>query len=118
MNDLEIRLECLKHAVADDSDDTVSLANRFYTFVTGGHPERAEDPLANFLAACAHREEDASVLSVSLYDAFLGWCEVTGCPGWSQKGFSKAMLDAGFSKKATPHGMEWRGLRLAGEVSQ
>lgn len=46
-----------------------------------------------------------------LHDTYLAWCEQAGGAGWSNKGFKKAMLDKGFTQKASD-GIKWLGIAL------
>lgn len=69
------------------------------------------DPLARFLKLCTETDPQGRIQSSRLYEVFVAWCKAAGEREWSQKGFSKAMLDKGFSKKASD-GMQWLGMRL------
>jgi DNA primase catalytic core len=74
------------------------------------------DPLARFLKLCTEVDPAGRIQSSRLYDVFVAWCKAAGEREWSQKGFSKAMLDKGFTKKASD-GMQWLGMRLVREAS-
>lgn len=74
------------------------------------------DPLARFLKLCTAQDPQGRIQSSRLYEVFLGWCKAAGEKEWTQKGFSKAMLDKGFTKKASD-GMQWLGIRLIREAS-
>ncbi|WP_447727262.1 phage/plasmid primase, P4 family [Sphingomonas koreensis] len=76
------------------------------------------DPLARFLTMCVEVTGDFQkdrVQSSKLHEVFVGWCKVAGEREWSQKGFTKAMLDKGFKKKPSD-GMQWLGMRLIKQV--
>jgi len=69
------------------------------------------DPLARFLKLCTEMDPQSRVQSSKLHEVFVAWCKAAGEREWSQKGFTKAMLDKGFVKKASD-GMQWIGMRL------
>lgn len=69
------------------------------------------DPLARFLKLCTEMDPDSRVQSSKLHEVFVAWCKAAGEREWSQKGFTKAMLDKGFVKKASD-GMQWIGMKL------
>lgn len=69
------------------------------------------DPLARFLKLCTEIDPQGRIQSSKLHEVFVAWCKAAGEREWSQKGFSKAMLDKGFQKKASD-GMQWLGMRL------
>jgi putative DNA primase/helicase len=75
------------------------------------------DPLARFLRLCTEPDPDpnAKVQSSKLHEVFCAWAKAAGEREWTQKGFSKAMVEKGFSKKASD-GMQWLGLRLIKSV--
>lgn len=73
------------------------------------------DPLARFLRLCTIVDPDARVQSSRLHGVYAAWCKAAQEREWSTKGFSKAMIDKGFKKKASD-GMQWLGLRLVREV--
>jgi DNA primase len=73
------------------------------------------DPLARFLKLCTEIDPQGRIQSSRLYEVFVAWCKAAGEREWSQKGFSKAMLDKGYQKKASD-GMQWLGMRLVREV--
>lgn len=73
------------------------------------------DPLARFLRLCTEPDEAGKVQSSRLYGVFQAWCKVAGEKEWTQKGFSKALLDKGHRKKASD-GMQWLGMRLIREA--
>lgn len=74
------------------------------------------DPLARFLKLCTAQDPQGRIQSSRLYEVFQAWCKAAGEKEWSQKGFSKAMLDKGFTKKASD-GMQWLGMRLIRDAS-
>ena len=74
------------------------------------------DPLARFLRLCTEMDPDGRVQSSRLHEVFLAWGQAAGEREWSQKGFSQAMLNKGFTKKASD-GMQWLGLRLVREAN-
>lgn len=69
------------------------------------------DPLARFLRLCTVHDPASRVQSSKLHEVFAAWCKAAGEKEWTQKGFSKAMADKGFAKKASD-GMQWLGLKL------
>ncbi len=76
-----------------------------------GAPVPLDDMLARFLADCTIAQPCARVQSSALYEAFDGWCRQNGERCWSQKGFSRAMSDAGY-EKVVREGVRWVGVRL------
>ncbi|KEZ00603.1 DNA primase [Sphingomonas sp. BHC-A] len=74
------------------------------------------DPLARFLKLCTVTDPHERIQSSKLYEVFVAWCKAAGEREWSQKGFSKAMLDKGFQKKASD-GMQWLGMKLVREAA-
>lgn len=74
------------------------------------------DPLARFLKLCTAMDPESRIQSSKLHEVFVAWCKAAGEREWSQKGFSKAMLDKGFVKKVSD-GMQWIGMRLTKQVS-
>jgi putative DNA primase/helicase len=74
------------------------------------------DPLARFLRLCTAADPDGRVQSSRLYDVFAAWCKAAGEREWKQKGFSQAMTNKGFVKKASD-GMQWLGLKLVRAAS-
>lgn len=74
------------------------------------------DPLARFLSMCTLFDPESRAQSSKLYEVFVAWCKAAGEREWSQKGFSKAMLDKGFVKKASD-GMQWIGMKLIRQAS-
>jgi len=74
------------------------------------------DPLARFLALCTEAEAGSRVKSSELHEVFAAWCKAAGEKEWSQKGFSDAMIDKGFTKTRSD-GMRWEGLKLIRQVS-
>jgi hypothetical protein len=70
------------------------------------------DPLRLFLAAQTIMSVGAQVRSAELYDAFVGWCALTGKKPWSAKAFSRAMSDAGY-RKIVSGGVYWVGLSVS-----
>ena len=75
------------------------------------------DPLARFLKLCTRPEPDGRVQSSKLHELFTAWCKAAGEREWTQKGFSQAMLDKGFEKKASD-GMQWLGMTMTRYVSE
>lgn len=72
------------------------------------------DPLARFLRLCTERDPDSRVQSSVLHKVFVAWAKAAGEQGkseWSNKGFTNAMLEKGYEKKASD-GMQWLGIRL------
>ncbi|NJR80439.1 phage/plasmid primase, P4 family [Sphingomonas corticis] len=75
----------------------------------------ASDPLARFLRLCVVADADTRVQSSKLHEVFVAWCKAAGEREWSNKGFSNAMAEKGYQKKASD-GMQWLGIRLVKEV--
>jgi putative DNA primase/helicase len=73
------------------------------------------DPLARFLRLCTEADPVGKVQSSHLHEVFCAWAKAAGEREWSQKGFSRAMAEKGFQKKASD-GMQWLGLRLIKQV--
>lgn len=73
------------------------------------------DPLARFLKLCTEADDTARIQSSRLHAVYAAWCKVAGEKEWTQKGFTKAMLDKGHKKKASD-GMQWLGMRLVKDV--
>jgi putative DNA primase/helicase len=69
------------------------------------------DPLSRFLNLCTERVVGSRVQSSVLYDVFVAWSKAAGETEWKQKGFSKAMTDKGWKKKASD-GIQWLDLKL------
>ncbi|HEY1605607.1 MAG TPA: phage/plasmid primase, P4 family [Allosphingosinicella sp.] len=74
------------------------------------------DPLARFLRLCTEHDPGGRVQSSKLHEVFVAWCKAAGEKEWTQKGFSKAMADKGFAKKASD-GMQWLGLKLVRQAT-
>lgn len=74
------------------------------------------DPLARFLRLCTEADAESRVQSSHLYNVFAAWAKAAGETEWKQKGFSKAMEEKGYKKKASD-GMQWLGLKLIRQVS-
>lgn len=75
----------------------------------------ASDPLARFLRLCVVSDPDSRVQSSKLHEVFVAWSKAAGERDWSNKGFSNAMVEKGYQKKASD-GMQWLGIRLVREV--
>lgn len=75
----------------------------------------ASDPLARFLRLCVVADPDSRIQSSKLHAVFVAWAKAAGEREWSNKGFSNAMTEKGFEKKASD-GMHWLKLRLVREV--
>lgn len=73
------------------------------------------DPLARFLGTCVVDDPQGRVQSSHLYEVFVAWTTAAGETEWKQKGFTKAMLDKGFKKKAS-NGIQWLGIKLIKDV--
>lgn len=76
----------------------------------------ASDPLARFLRLCVVDDLESRVQSSKLHEVFVAWCKAAGEREWSNKGFSNALSEKGYQKKASD-GMQWLGIRLVREVS-
>jgi putative DNA primase/helicase len=71
------------------------------------------DTLGRFLAACTAPSPNATVQSSKLFAVFLAWAKHNGVDEWTQKGFSTAMADHGYTKAKSSSGvMLWDGLEL------
>ncbi|WP_428968067.1 phage/plasmid primase, P4 family [Sphingomonas sp. Xoc002] len=69
------------------------------------------DPLARFLRMCTVAEASSRVQSSQLHEVFVAWAKAAGEREWSNKGFSNALAEKGYQKKAS-NGMQWLGLKL------
>lgn len=74
------------------------------------------DPIARFLRLCTVADPSSRVQSSRLHEVFVAWAKAAGEREWSNKGFSNAMSDKGYQKKASD-GMQWLGLRLIKEAA-
>lgn len=86
--------------------------------VTAATAEYREDsdPLARFLSMCVEMDPDSRVQSSRLHEVFVAWAKAVGATEWTQKGFTRAMKDKGFSTKQS-NGMQWPGLKLIKDAS-
>jgi putative DNA primase/helicase len=75
----------------------------------------ASDPLGRFLKLCTKASAGSRVQSSRLHAVYEAWCVVAGEKAWSNKGFSKALMDKGLRKKASD-GMQWLDIELIREV--
>lgn len=73
------------------------------------------DPIARFLRLCTEVDANSRVQSSKLHEVFVAWAKAAGEREWSNKGFSNAMSDKGYQKKASD-GMQWLGLKLVKQV--
>lgn len=73
------------------------------------------DPIARFLRLCTEIDASSRVQSSKLHEVFVAWAKAAGEREWSNKGFSNAMSDKGYQKKASD-GMQWLGLKLVKQV--
>lgn len=73
------------------------------------------DPIARFLRLCTEVDASSRVQSSKLHEVFVAWAKAAGEREWSNKGFSNAMSDKNYQKKASD-GMQWLGLRLIKQV--
>lgn len=73
------------------------------------------DPIARFLRLCTEVDASSRVQSSKLHEVFVAWAKAAGEREWSNKGFSNAMSDKGYQKKASD-GMQWLGLKLVKQV--
>lgn len=71
----------------------------------------ASDPLGRFLKMCTRAAEGGKVQSSHLHRVYEGWCIASGEKAWTNKGFTNAMLDKGFRKKAS-NGIQWLDIEL------
>ena len=69
------------------------------------------DPLARFLRLCVVEERGSRVQSSKLHEVFVAWCKAAGERDWTNKGFSNALTEKGFKKKASD-GMQWLDVKL------
>lgn len=76
----------------------------------------SSDPLGRFLKLCTKHAPEGRARSSALHEVFVAWCRAAGEREWSQKGFSKAMEDKGFRRKASD-GMWWLGLEMVRQVT-
>ena len=75
------------------------------------------DTLGRFLSFCTENDPAARTQSSRLHAVFVAWARASGEKEWSQKGFTNAMQDRGFEKKASD-GMQWLGIKLIREVHE
>ncbi|SMF70604.1 phage/plasmid primase, P4 family, C-terminal domain-containing protein [Allosphingosinicella indica] len=94
-------MDYLAHGLVEPAD--VTRATQAY--------RDASDPLSRFLRLCTAPDADSRVQSSHLHEVFVAWCKAAGEREWSNKGFSKAMEEKGYTKKASD-GMQWLGLKL------
>lgn len=76
----------------------------------------ASDPLGRFLKMCVRPIEGGKVQSSHLHKVYEGWCVASGEKAWTNKGFTNAMLDKGYRKKAS-NGIQWLDIELIRERS-
>lgn len=69
------------------------------------------DQLGRFLDECTKAEDGARSKSSLLFALFTAWCKATGSAEWQPQGFSKAMEDRGFEKKAS-NGIQWLDIAM------
>lgn len=75
----------------------------------------ASDPIARFMRMCTVPEDGSRIQSSKLHEVFVAWAKAAGEREWSNKGFSNAMTEKGYEKKASD-GMWWLNLKLVREV--
>ncbi|MEG8021812.1 primase-like DNA-binding domain-containing protein [Sphingomonas aerolata] len=69
------------------------------------------DQLGRFLDECTKPVDGARSKSSTLFELFKAWSKETGAAEWQTVGFSKAMEDRGFEKKAS-NGMQWLDIEM------
>lgn len=69
------------------------------------------DQLGRFLDECTRAESGARAKSSALFQLFIAWSKATGSAEWQPQGFSKAMEDRGFEKKAS-NGIQWLDIEM------
>ncbi len=69
------------------------------------------DQLGRFLDECTRPESGARSKSSTLFQLFIAWSKATGSAEWQPQGFSKAMEDRGFEKKAS-NGIQWLDIEM------
>lgn len=69
------------------------------------------DQLGRFLDECTRPESGARSKSSALFQLFIAWSKATGSAEWQPQGFSKAMEDRGFEKKAS-NGIQWLDIEM------
>jgi len=69
------------------------------------------DQLGRFLDECTKPVDGARSKSSTLFELFKAWSKETGAAEWQTQGFSKAMEDRGFEKKAS-NGMQWLDIEM------
>lgn len=99
-------LDWLEHGLVEPEEVTAATAEY----------REDSDPLARFLSMCVETDEKSRVQSSRLYEVFVAWAKAVGEREWSQKGFTKAMKDKGYSTKQS-NGMQWPGMKLVKDVS-
>lgn len=83
--------------------DTVTEATQAY--------RDDSDPLGRFLAAAVASDPACRVQSSVLHDLFCAWAKWAGEREWTQKGFSKAMQERGYTRFSSQN-IHWLGIRL------
>ena len=73
------------------------------------------DQLGRFLAECTRHQEGARSKSSELFALHQAWAKATGAAEWQQVGFTRAMEDRGFEKKAS-NGMQWLDVEMTRSV--
>jgi len=74
------------------------------------------DTLGRFLADCTKETEGTRSKSSELFALFSAWSKATGAAEWQQMGFTSAMQDRGFEKKAS-NGMQWLDIEMIKTVA-
>lgn len=69
------------------------------------------DQLGRFLTECTRPVEGARSKSSELFALFTAWSKANGAAEWQQMGFTAAMQDRGFEKKAS-NGMQWLDVEM------
>ena len=72
-----------------------------------------EDWLSTFLADCCEVDEEYSVMSGSLYAAYVNHAKANGDYQRTNKAFASEMERRGFTKKRMTAGVKWFGLKLS-----
>lgn len=88
--------------------ESVQLASEEY--------KHDSDPLSRFINYCTVPKADGRIQSSKLFEVYEAFSKAAGDTPWKQKGFSDAMKNKGFAKKAS-NGMHWLGIELVKQVS-
>ena len=91
-----------------------------------GNPEAIQDAteeyrnqmsdIQMFLSECCEFDEESSVQSSILYQAYVSWCETNNERPRSHRSFSMMLSDSGMDKYKATSAMFWLGVRIRVET--